>query len=130
MRKSIVTASNVEVVSHYFFADVWLNTSSRQQSLNAAIAFKPGQVITKFQAGITQSFPTRLTLQIGLDKHIRLQPDCLQYTNHSCNPNTFFDTASMELVCIKPIETGDELSFFLSWNRMGNEPALCMQLQK
>jgi SET domain len=112
MRKTVVTSSSVEVVSQHIFADVWLNASTHQRSLHAATAFKPGQVITKFLAGVTQSYATYLTIQTGIDKHITLQPDCLQYINHSCNPTTFFDTAAMELICIKPIDAGDELSFF------------------
>jgi len=112
MRKTVVCSAAFEVISHHFFADVWLNTSTHQRSLHAAISFNPGQVVTKFEAGSTQSYATCLTLQTGVDKHITLKPDCLQYTNHSCEPNTFFDTTAMKLICLKPVVPGDELSFF------------------
>jgi hypothetical protein len=51
-------------------------------------------------------------LQTGLHKHISLSPDCLQYTNHSCDPNVFFDTDKMELIALRSIQPDDELVFF------------------
>ena len=32
--------------------------------------------------------------------------------NHSCDPNVFFDTTKMEVVCMKQIQPGEELRFF------------------
>ena len=55
---------------------------------------------------------TYLTVQTGEDKHITLQPEFLQYINHSCYPNVFFDTTAMQLVALKEIQPGDELMFF------------------
>ena len=112
MRKTTVINAAFKVFSSHDFADVWLNTSTNQYSLHAVIAFSPGQVITRFYAGTIQSYATYLTLQTGMNTHITLQPDCLQYTNHSCDPSVFFDTASMELICLKPVDAGDELTFF------------------
>jgi SET domain len=112
MTTTTITAQNFEVVSHHAFADVLLNTSTHQKSLNATTAIQPGEVISKFYAGITQSYATYLTVQTGVGTHITLQPEFLQYINHSCDPNVFFDTASMELICLKPLQPGDELTFF------------------
>lgn len=112
MTTTTITAPNFEVVSKHAFGDVLLNTSTNQKSLNATTAIKPGEIISKFHAGITQSYATYLTVQTGVDTHITLQPEFLQYINHSCDPNVFFDTASMELICLKPLQPGDELTFF------------------
>ena len=112
MITTTITAPNFEVVSKHAFGDVLLNTSTNQKSLNATTAIKPGEIISKFHAGITQSYATYLTVQTGVDTHITLQPEFLQYINHSCDPNVFFDTASMELICLKPLQPGDELTFF------------------
>lgn len=112
MTTTTITAPNFEVVSKHAFGDVLLNTSTNQKSLNATTAIKPGEIISKFHAGITQSYATYLTVQTGVDIHITLQPEFLQYINHSCDPNVFFDTASMELICLKPLQPGDELTFF------------------
>src|SRR4249920_2815349 len=91
------TKSAVKVISNHDFAKVILNKSSGQKSLLASRHFLPGDMISHFHAGITQSFATYLTVQIGDDKHITLQPEFLQYINHSCDPTVFFDTTKMEL---------------------------------
>ena len=51
-------------------------------------------------------------MQVGIDKHIMLQPEHLQYINHSCDPNVFFDTHAMQVVALKEIAEGDEMTFF------------------
>lgn len=126
MNTTTITIPNFEVVSRHDFADVLLNTSTDQKSLHATVAIAPGQVISRFHAGITQSYATYLTVQTGVDTHITLQPEFLQYINHSCEPNVFFDTASLELICLKPLQTGDELTFFYpstEWDM--SQPFVC-----
>ena len=107
-----VTTPSAEVISNHVFANVLLNNSSNQNSLHAAVSFAPGDIICNFSAGITQSYATYLTVQTGADMHITLIPEFLQYTNHSCAPNVFFNTTNMELVCLQQIQPGDELTFF------------------
>jgi len=58
------------------------------------------------------STPNRYTIQRSDDEHIFLNPIDLQYINHSCNPNVFFDTQNMELRTLKDIKKGTEISFF------------------
>jgi len=126
MNTTTITTPNFEVVSHHAFGDVLLNTSTNQKSLHATVAILPGQIITTFYAGITQSFATYLTVQTGVDTHITLQPEFLQYINHSCEPNVFFDTASLELICLTPLQPGDELTFFYpstEWDM--SQPFVC-----
>ena len=126
MTTTTITAPNFEVVSKHAFADVLLNTSTNQKSLNATAAIKPGEIISKFYAGITQSYATYLTVQTGVETHITLQPEFLQYINHSCDPNVFFDTVSMELICLKPLQPGNELTFFYpstEWDM--SQPFVC-----
>ena len=45
-------------------------------------------------------------------QHIELNPNYLQYTNHSCSPNVFFDTARMEVISLRAISAGEEITFF------------------
>lgn len=106
------TKQAVKVISNHIFAKVLLNKSSGQKSLHAATHFFPGDVICHFSAGITQPYATYLTVQIAADRHITLVPDFLQYTNHSCAPTVFFDTTTMELICIKAMQPADEFTFF------------------
>ncbi len=126
MSTNTITSPATQVISRHKFADVLQSSSSGQKSLHAVVSITPGEVITKFHAGITQSFATYLTVQTGVDTHITLMPEFLQYINHSCEPNVFFDTTAMELVCLRPLQPGDELTFFYpstEWNM--SQPFVC-----
>ncbi len=112
MIKTSITAPSAEVISNHIFANVLLNNQTNQKALFAAVSFAPGDVICKFNAATTQSFATYLTIQTGTSMHITLMPEFLQYINHSCAPNIFFNTTSMELVCLQAMQPGDEFSFF------------------
>lgn len=101
-----------QIISRHNIADVWYNTTTNHHSLHAAIAFKAGDIIANFFAASTQHFATYLTVQTSSDTHITLEPEFLQYINHSCDPNVFFDTTAMQLICIKPIHRNEELCFF------------------
>ncbi|MBK7434251.1 MAG: SET domain-containing protein-lysine N-methyltransferase [Chitinophagaceae bacterium] len=114
------------VVSRHQVAHVLRHTGTGQQSLHAAIPFSTGEVICAFHAGITQNFATYLTVQTGVDRHITLVPEFLQYINHSCEPTVFFNTDTFQLICLKALEPGDELTFFYpstEWEMA--QPFLC-----
>ena len=93
-------------------AEVWQNSVTREHSLHAAQSFSPNQVICSFTAATTLSHPTYLTVQTALHTHITLSPFYLQYINHSCAPNVFFDTKGMQLISLTAIQPGDELTYF------------------
>ena len=112
MIKTSITTQSIQVISNHIFANVLLNNDTNQKSLYAAVSFAPGDVICKFNAGITQPYATYLTVQTSADRHITLMPEFLQYINHSCAPNVFFNTTSMELVCLHALQPGDEFTFF------------------
>jgi hypothetical protein len=112
MITATVTNPSVELISNHQFAGVLLNKDTNQKSLHAAQAFMPGDVICKFEAAQVLDHPTYLTVQTGMATHITLMPEFLQYINHSCNPSVFFNTTSMELVCLQQLQPGDELTFF------------------
>lgn len=101
-----------KAISQHRFAEVTLNEATGQKALHASAHFTPGEVICQFSAGLTLDEPSYLTVQTGNGKHITLEPEFLQYINHSCSPTVFFDTTTMELVCIKTIHPGDEFTFF------------------
>ena len=99
--------------------EVRVNENNGQNQLHTLNAFGPGDVICTFGARETLDYPTYLTVQTGIDKHILLAPEILQYCNHSCSPNVFFDTALMQVVALEAVEPGDELTFFYpstEWN--------------
>ncbi|MFN0082260.1 MAG: SET domain-containing protein-lysine N-methyltransferase [Ferruginibacter sp.] len=103
---------NKIALSLHTSTEVLQDENNMQKALHAITYFKKGEVISKFCAGVTMSYATYLTVQVGPHTHITLQPEHLQYINHSCDPNVFFDTTSMELSALKDIEPGEELSFF------------------
>ena len=112
MIKTSVTNPFFEVISKHGFATVVLNKETNQRSLLANKHFTAGDLLCSFSAASIQEFATYLTIQTAANRHITLQPEFLQYTNHSCEPNIFFNTTSMEVICLRDIQAGDELSFF------------------
>jgi hypothetical protein len=100
------------VLHRISFAEVREDSTTGHKSLFSTRRFKPGDILCSFSSGETLSEPTRLTVQTGLSEHITLRPESLQYMNHSCSPNAFFDTESFEVVCLEHVRPGDELTFF------------------
>ena len=106
------TQPSYRVVSDHVFAAVKQDIVSNQKAFFAQRTYRPGDVVADFSAGRILNEPTYLTVQISVDKHIMLQPEHLQYINHSCDPNVFFDTHAMQVVALKDIAEGDEMTFF------------------
>ncbi len=99
-------------LSHHGIAEKLLQTDNNHQLLISTRAFQKGDTISPFSAAEVHSVPSRYTVQVGENKHIILAPEFLQYINHSCDPNVFFNTTTMELVALKSIVPGDEFTFF------------------
>ncbi len=93
-------------------AEIRIDPISGNRSLFTKKPFYKNEVILGFLAKNVRSTPTYLTVQISDDLHIELLPECLACTNHSCEPNCFFDTTSMEFLAIKEIREGEEFTFF------------------
>ena len=100
------------IVSNHEIAEVRQHISNGQHGLFSLRSCQPGEVIADFAASTFSTEPTYLTVQVDVDKHITLQPDFLQYINHSCDPNVFFNTTTMKLVALKELMPQDELTFF------------------
>jgi len=108
----LTTLNDYRIVSTNDFSEVRQKISNNQNGLFALRPFKSGDVIALFSAGTISATPTYLTVQVGENKHITLQPEFLQYINHSCDPNVFFNTTTFELIALKDLQKDDELSFF------------------
>lgn len=102
----------VKTISNHGFADVVEISENGHKALVSLTTFAKGETICIFYADTVSEKPTYLTVQTDIDKHITLSPSFLQYINHSCNPNVFFDTTLMEIVALREISRGDELVFF------------------
>jgi len=92
--------------------EVWECLQTQHKSLHASIVFRPGDIIIRFSAKEILTQPNYLSLQIDRDRHIVLEPDFLQFTNHSCEPNIYFDPKAMEIIALNPIQKQEELTFF------------------
>ena len=112
MINPVITNHSIEIISQHGFAEILQNSITKQNSLHALIPFRKGDVISEFFAGEIFTEPNYLTVQRGVNEHITLRPVFLQYINHSCSPNVFFDTTSMEIIALKDIEVNEEFSFF------------------
>ena len=111
----IVTTSpkaSVRIISNHGFAEIVENLETKQKALIATRSFKQEEVLSRFGASRIYFTPNYLTVQTGVNKHIALNPEFLQYINHSCEPNVFFDTTSFELRALRDIEVNEEFSFF------------------
>lgn len=102
----------LRLISQHGFAQVMQDAETGFHYLYSTRAFAPGLIVADFSAAGIFDGPSYLTVQTGDDRHITLQPGFLQYINHSCAPNVFFDTAVMQLVCIAPVMPGDQFTFF------------------
>lgn len=91
--------------------DVLKNNDGYSRAV-AAVAIGEGEVLAPFGARETLATPNYLTVQTGPETHILLSPEHLQYINHSCDPNVFFDTTRMEIVALRDIPAGEEVRFF------------------
>ena len=102
----------IEIISHHGFAEKRKNVVNKQNSLHALQSFNKGDIISEFSAGQVFTEPNYLTVQTGIKQHITLMPEFLQYINHSCDPNVFFDTTIMKVIALKDIAANEEFTFF------------------
>ncbi|KAI9306311.1 hypothetical protein BJ944DRAFT_263758 [Cunninghamella echinulata] len=86
------------------------DSDSFTSALIADQAFEKGQVIVNLE-GLTPGPKRYSSVQISPTEHVELNSDLL-YLNHSCDPTTFLDVNQLSLKALKPLNVGDELTFF------------------
>ncbi|MEL7036391.1 MAG: SET domain-containing protein-lysine N-methyltransferase [Cyanobacteria bacterium J06592_8] len=94
------------------FAEIWECAITQSKSLYATTKFEAGQIITNFGHKEILDRPNYLTVQISDHQHIMLEPEFLQYINHCCYPNVFFDIKNWVLIALRTIDVGEEFTFF------------------
>ena len=94
------------------FAEIRECPTTGSKSLHTTVNLMPGQVLSNFGAKEICDRPNYLTVQIHHDRHIMLDPEWLQYINHSCEPNVVFDTTKKKVIAVRPIEKGEAIVFF------------------
>lgn len=109
-------------------AEVRTDILANNRSLFSRKDFAAGEIISEFGWRAMYSTPSYLTVQLSETEHVELFPEYLECINHSCEPNCFFDTASLQLVALRPIKVGDELGFFYpsaEWDMDQSFPCNC-----
>lgn len=91
---------------------LFYHPANGHHSLKALKRLPLDSVLHTFSAREYVARPTYLSVQVAHDKHIHLAPEFLQYINHSCEPNTFFDTQKGEVVAVREIAPNEEITFF------------------
>ena len=123
---TILPEEGYRFISHHGFAEVKEFVASGQKALFSLCTFLPGAQIIEFSAAETRTSPNYLTVQTAEEQHIILHPTFIQYINHSCEPNCFFNTTTMQLVALAKIEVGAEFTFFYpSTEWQMQQPFLC-----
>ena len=112
MQQSLNTNNTHEIIGNYQFVTVQKNHANGSMVLFANKAFHANEIIAPFKPEAIVKLPNYLTIQLNKEQHILLHPTYLQYCNHSCNPNVFFNTQTMQLIALKDIFEGNELRFF------------------
>lgn len=70
----------------------------------------PVGAVVALLTGVDVPQPTAYTIQVGRSRHIEV--DEVRYLNHSCVPSTFVDTAAGRIVTLRPVQGGEDLTFF------------------
>ena len=95
-----------------YFAEVRECQVTGSKSVHTNVGLSENQVLARFSSRSILLKPNYLTVQINSSQHILLKPEWLQYINHGCDPNVFFDVDRRKLVALRNIYEGEELRFF------------------
>lgn len=91
---------------------LFFNPANGNHSLRSSRPAPMNSVLHTFGAREYVPRPTYLSVQVDDDRHLLLAPEFLQYINHSCAPNVFFDTANGEVIALRDIAANEEITFF------------------
>lgn len=97
-----------------------------QRGVRAVHDYAAGTTIATFGALRWHPAPHRMTLQVSAHRHFELDPVVLESINHGCDPNVHFDVDRFELIALRDIAAGDELTFFYPASEWSMEsPFVC-----
>ena len=105
-------SKKLKVIEVYDFCELRKDETNGHLGLFSRKNFSMGDLVINFGSSTMLDTSNYLTVQIGINQHILMSPEYLQFTNHSCNPNLLYNTATMELECLLDISIGDEFAFF------------------
>ena len=74
-------------------------------------AVEAGGLLRPFDPAPVADRPSRDSVQIGRDRHLRVPPP-LGFMNHACHPSVRIDVLSLQVVALRDLRPGDEVTFF------------------
>lgn len=89
-----------------------IDAEDGSRALHSGLAYATGDPIVTFSIAARVPQPTRHSIQLGVSDHALIEPESLRLMNHSCDPNVALDARSLALRAIRPIEPGEELTYF------------------
>jgi SET domain-containing protein len=87
-----------------------IKTENKFRSLITKQAYTKGEMICEIPTEKLFDKANRYTVQIDRNRHTEVGK--LSALNHSCDPNVILDTENLQMVALRDIEKGEELSFF------------------
>jgi hypothetical protein len=91
---------------------LYIDPASGQKHLRTTSRHTSGSLLYEFSVREYVPHPTYLSLQIDHHLHIHLEPEFLQYLNHSCDPNIYVDVTRKAIICLRDIEENEAITFF------------------
>ena len=90
---------------------------SNHRTVYSAKKISKGENIFPIE-GIPQSFASKYSIQIDEKKHLVPFSDNLddeksfwRFLNHSCSPNSYFNLPQMNLIALREINSGEEITY-------------------
>ena len=80
-----------------------------RRAVRAPRSFAAGATVGRL-TGLELDEPTRYSIQLDADRHLELDPP-YRFLNHSCMPNAAVDVEAREVIALRPIEQGEEITF-------------------
>ncbi|MEW2068783.1 SET domain-containing protein-lysine N-methyltransferase [Streptomyces sp. NPDC007346] len=85
-------------------------TASGEKGYAASVALPAGAVVASWEETAVVCEATKFTIQVGQDRHV--DADAVRFLNHSCVPSVFVDASTGNVVALRPLAAGEDLTFF------------------
>lgn len=103
-------ATHLSFRSPGFNPSLLVENKSHGLGVFAAQNFVIGDRLTIFDAEFVE-YPTKYTIQVDQKKHLVTEGNLGAFLNHSCDPNARFIAETLEMIAIRPIKKGEEITF-------------------
>lgn len=92
------------------FVKVTVEITPAGRHVIARVPIAPGETILSYRGEIVAT-PTTHTLQIDEHRHLAPTGGPSDFVNHACDPNGAIDFARLDLIALRPIAPGEEVTF-------------------